>query len=172
LLDADAAGQLRVALVRASDFYGPGAGGGHLGDLCFKRILRGQEAQFIGALDQPHAFTYVPDFARALISVSADSSAFGGVWHVPNAPAATLNDIMRLLGDILGAPARASTMPFWLQRALGVFVPIMRELYEMRFQWDRPYLVDHSKFASRFWADATPLQDGLRATLDWYRQLQ
>jgi nucleoside-diphosphate-sugar epimerase len=170
MLEADAAGRVRVALVRASDFYGAGAGNSHLGDLCFKRVLQGQAAQFAGELHQPHTFTYIPDFARALATVGASPDALGQVWHVPNAPAVTLSELMLLLQDILGQPVKAMALPFWLQRALSVFMPIMRELVEMRFQWDRPYLVDHGKFAAKFWVDATPLADGLRATLDSYRR--
>jgi nucleoside-diphosphate-sugar epimerase len=170
MLEADAAGRVRVALVRASDFYGPGAGSGHLGDLCFQRVLRGQAALFMGALNKPHAFTYVPDFARALVTVGASSEGFGQVWHVPNAPAMTISELMLLVQDLLGRRVRALAMPFWLQSALSAFMPLMREIVEMRFQWDRPYLVDHGKFAAAFWDNATPLEQGLRATLDWYRQ--
>ena len=30
----------------------------------------------------------------------------------------------------------------------------------MSFNWDRPYRVDASDFAKRFWADATPFEIG------------
>jgi hypothetical protein len=49
---------------------------------------------------------------------------------------------------------------------LGVFVPFLKEMAEMRFQWDRPYLVDASRFSKRFWGDATPFDDGVRATVE------
>lgn len=52
---------------------------------------------------------------------------------------------------------------------VGLFVEDLRELSEMRFQWDRPYLVDSRKYAARFGDDATPFADGLRATIDHYR---
>jgi dTDP-D-glucose 4,6-dehydratase len=52
---------------------------------------------------------------------------------------------------------------------IGLFKPEVRELAEMRFQWDRPYLVDASKFAARFWSDATPYERGLAETIAWYR---
>jgi hypothetical protein len=40
---------------------------------------------------------------------------------------------------------------------------------EMRFQWDRPYRVDSSRFAKRFWSDATPFEVGAPATALWFR---
>ena len=51
----------------------------------------------------------------------------------------------------------------------GVFSPVMRELKEMMYQWEQPYEVDHSKYAERFGGEPTSLDEGLRATLDWYR---
>lgn len=38
-----------------------------------------------------------------------------------------------------------------------------------RYEWTRPYIVDHSTFVATFWSDATPLADGIRATVAWYR---
>jgi len=35
---------------------------------------------------------------------------------------------------------------------LGVFNPFLSEMAEMRFQWDRPYRVDASKFTRRIWS--------------------
>ena len=45
-----------------------------------------------------------------------------------------------------------------------MFSPFLRELIEMRFQWDRPYRVDATRFANAFWADATPFETGVRET--------
>ena len=39
-------------------------------------------------------------------------------------------------------------------------------------KWERPYEVDHSKFAARFWDDCTPLEDGIRETVRWYQSLE
>ncbi len=40
----------------------------------------------------------------------------------------------------------------------------------MRFQWDRPYRVDSSKFAKAFWSDATPFETGVRETALSFRE--
>lgn len=45
---------------------------------------------------------------------------------------------------------------------LSLFVPFLREFKEMRFQTDRPYHVESSRFAKRFWSDATPFETGVR----------
>ncbi len=144
-------------------------GNSHLGERCFKPLLDGKPAQYLGQPHQPHTFTYVPDFARALRSVAALPAAWGQVWHVPNAPAMSFSEILGLLEQLLGRRVRVQALPFWVQDILALGMPLMREITEMRFQWDRPYLVDHAKFAAQFWGDFTPLAEGLRTTLEWYR---
>jgi hypothetical protein len=64
---------------------------------------------------------------------------------------------------------RVSGLPTWALGPLGLFVPMLRELREMSFQWDRPYRVDSSHFAARFWGDATPFEVGAPATALWFR---
>ena len=87
---ASEAGRLRVAAVRAPDFYGPGAPLSHLGDTAFGAIVRGGRASFIGSPDTPHDFAYVPDCARAVDTLlDAPDDDFGQAWHVPCAPTRT-----------------------------------------------------------------------------------
>jgi len=59
--------------------------------------------------------------------------------------------------------------PTWLQPILGIAVPKSRELVEMRLQTDRPYSVDAGKFRARFGQEATTFEDGLAATIRFYR---
>lgn len=54
---------------------------------------------------------------------------------------------------------------WWLSRIFAFF----REMAEMRFQWDRPYYVESSKFSARLWADATPFEKGAEATVRSFR---
>lgn len=77
--------------------------------------------------------------------------------------------ILALGAAAIGVAPRAIGLPPALLRPLGLFVPPLRELAEMRFQWDRPYRVDSSRFAKRFWADATPFEVGAPATALWFR---
>ena len=41
-------------------------------------------------------------------------------------------------------------LPVWLMKILGMFIPIMKELPEMNYQYDRDYYFDSSKFNKRF----------------------
>jgi nucleoside-diphosphate-sugar epimerase len=167
---ASAAGRLRVAALRAPDFYGPGATQSHLGDLAFGALAKGKAATVIGSPDTPHDFAYVADFARAVVALlDAPDDAFGQAWHVPCAPTRTPREILALGAAALGVRPRVVGLPTWALGPLGLFVPVLSEMREMRFQWDRPYRVDSSRFAERFWSDATPFEVGAPATARWFR---
>jgi nucleoside-diphosphate-sugar epimerase len=167
---ASAAGRLKVAALRAPDFYGPGVFTAHLGDTAFGALARGGRATMVGSPDTPHDFAYVPDCGRAVISLlDAPDDAFGQAWHVPCAPTRTPRQIIALGAAALGVAPRVVGLPPALLRPLGLFVPALGELAEMRFQWDRPYRVDSSRFAARFWSDATPFEIGAPATALWFR---
>jgi nucleoside-diphosphate-sugar epimerase len=168
---AHEAGRVRAVAVRAADFYGPDVPTSVLTVYGVLRLVEGKAAQLPYPPDQPHDFTYVPDFARALVSlVDAPDDAFGQAWHVPNAPTQTLRALVHLAAARIGVPPRISVLPTWLARILSLLQPVIGETLEMRFQWDRPYFVDASKFGRRFWSDATSFEDGLDATLAFYQK--
>ena len=167
---ASAAGRLRVTALRAPDFYGPAVGQSWLGDTGFGALARGKAATLIGSADTLHDFVYVPDFARAVVTLlDAPDDAFGQAWHVPSAPTRTPREIFALGAAPLGVTPRVRALPIWSLGAMGLIVPPLREMREMSFQWDRPYRVDSSRFAKRFWSDATPFEIGAPATALWFR---
>ncbi|MDH3227278.1 MAG: NAD-dependent epimerase/dehydratase family protein [Thermoleophilia bacterium] len=159
------AGRVEAAAVRASDFYGPGVSAAALGDYSVGRMARGKSAQVVGDPDQPHSFTYVPDIARALVAVGESDDAMGQAWNVPNAPDRTVRDVLGMFAQELGRELKLQATPRLLVSAMGLFNPNMREMKEMLYQWERPFHVDSSKFAGRFWSDATELHEGVAATV-------
>ena len=168
--EAHALGRVPAVAVRASDFYGPDVPTSVLSTLGVARLLAGKPALAPVRPDQPHDFTYVPDFARALETlIDAPDNAYGQAWHVPNAPTRSLCDLFALAAALIGTPPRISVVPQTLAPILQFFSQDLRELQEMRFQWDRPYRVDATKFSQHFWSDPTPFEQGLAATIAFYR---
>lgn len=168
---AHASGRLKAVAVRASDFYGPDVPTSVLSEFGVARMLAGKAALVPYSPDFPHDFTYVPDFARALITLAdAPDDAYGQSWNVPNAPTRSLRELLSLAASIAGVPLRLRAIPAWLQPVVGVFEPAVRELREMRFQTDRPYRVDAAKFIRRFGPRFTSFEDGLAATVAFYRR--
>jgi len=162
-------GRVQAVAVRASDFYGPDVETSVLSTYGVERLLHGKPALIPYSPDHPHDFTYVPDFARALLTLlDAPPDAYGQAWHVPNAPTQTLRSLITKAAAMIGVAPRISVMPRAMLHLAGLFNRQVYELTEMRFQTDRPYLVDASKFAGRFWADATSFEAGLKATIASY----
>ncbi|MCB1496477.1 MAG: NAD-dependent epimerase/dehydratase family protein [Bauldia sp.] len=165
-----AAGDLEVATARASDYFGPRATfQSPLGSEVTGRAVAGKSARLLGDPDQPHSFTFLGDAARVLATLGTDSRAAGGVWHVPNAPARTQREIVAMIAGIVGHDVGVAPTPRWLLRLLGLFVPDIRALDEMRYEFTQPFVVDGSRFTGTFGIEATPLADSIRATVDWWR---
>ncbi|MEY4783193.1 MAG: hypothetical protein RIR41_1128 [Pseudomonadota bacterium] len=163
-------GRVRWAALRAPDFYGPGVRNSHMGDSGLAPVARGKAAQVLMTPDMPHAFAYVPDIARAVVTLlDAPDDAFNQTWHVPCAKAKSPREMLQIGADAAGVKLKMMVMPSPMLRLLGLFAPMMRELIEMRFTWNRPYHVDATKFARRFWSDATPLEVGIPAAVRAYR---
>ena len=76
----------------------------------------------------------------------------------------TTRDLLAIAAETLGVKLRVSAMPAWMLGASAMFSPVLRELIEMRFQWDRPYHVDAARFAAAFGSDVTPFETGVPET--------
>ena len=158
--------RVRVAALRCPDFYGPGVAASHIGSTGFGRIASGKPALLLAPPDTPHDFAYVPDIARAVVTLlDAPDDAFGQAWNMPCAPTRTPREILRLGADAIGVPLRVTAVPFRLLPLLGRFSRIMKEVADVGFTWDRPYQVDAGKFTRRFWSDVTPFEAGAPATI-------
>jgi nucleoside-diphosphate-sugar epimerase len=170
LFDAHEAGRVRATAGRASDFYGPGVTESVVGERVFEPALEGRPVYLLGDPDAPHTYTYIDDFARALVTLGGDERALGEVWHVPSAETPTTREFVELVCAVAGTRARVRTVPSWLFRVVAQLSPMLRELRETSYQFEAPFVVDHSKFATTFGADPTPHEEAVRATLDWYRE--
>jgi nucleoside-diphosphate-sugar epimerase len=156
--------------VRASDYYGPGAGMQSLfgTDLFLDPLFNGRQPRVVGSLDQPHSYTYVEDYARALVVAALDSRAHGRAWIVPNDRTLTARQAASVFFTSAGRQARLGRISRPMVVAAGLFDPLIREVTEMLYQKEEPYVVDGSRFASLFDFHATPLEEGVRRTLAWY----
>lgn len=171
LLAAHAAGDVEVAIGRASDYFGPGAMRSALGETVFLPALRGRTAQVMGDPDQPHSYSFTPDVAAALATLGTAAGATGEIWHLPVDGAPTTRDVVNRVYAGAGSKPRLMAAGSLTLRALGIVKPPMREYLHTLYQFTDPWVVDDSKFRARFGLAATPLDDALTTTLAWYRGL-
>jgi nucleoside-diphosphate-sugar epimerase len=171
LLAAHQAGNVAVAIGRASDYFGPRGGAqSNLGDRLFPAALAGKTAKVLGDPDQPHTYTYIPDIGEALAVLGEHPDALGQVWHLPNDPdTRTTRQLCELAFQQAGAsPARVRQVPPLLLRLAALTNRTVRELLEMQYQFDEPFIVDSTKIANALGAHATPVEQALADTLASY----
>ena len=169
LLAAHHHGDIRVAIGRASDFYGAGVFASGMGERVFYPALAGKTVQMIGKLDAPHTYTFIDDFGRGLVTLGEHDEALGRAWHVPSGETLTTRQFLTLVFEEAGHTPKIQAVPELLFRALGLFDRDLREMAEMLYQWNEPHVVNHSDFVQAFGDTSTPNRDAIRQTLAWFR---
>jgi nucleoside-diphosphate-sugar epimerase len=172
LLDAYRDGQARIAIGRASDYYGPHGTGSTAGETVFGRILAGKKPQWTGRLDQPHTFHFLPDIARGLLVLADHREADGLVWHLPAAEPLTAQQFFNMIAEAAGrpVPVHASVAGPALLAVAGMFSPLLREMRETTYQFWAPFVIDSSKFGAAFGRlEPTQHRDAVEQTVAWYR---
>jgi nucleoside-diphosphate-sugar epimerase len=170
LMEAHNSGKVRAAIGRGSDFFGPEALITAVGERVLPQALTGKTASVFGNLDMPHTYTYIDDFGKGLVTLGERDEALGEVWHIPNAETLTTRQFLELVFEEAGTPFKVKVMPKAMVSVLALFVPVLREMKEMLYEFEEPFIVDHSKFELAFGANPTPHREAIRRTLDWYRQ--
>ncbi len=169
LVDAHRRGAARVVLARASDFYGPGGEQTYFGPQLWRAALRGKAATWLGNPDTPHSYHFIPDVAAGLAALGlAGGDVDGRVFMLPCAPAEPTRALLARMSAALGREIRIRPMPAAALALVGLAVPIVRELREMLYQWDQPFVIDDRRFRARF-PDAVPTDHdaGARETVAW-----
>ena len=133
ILEAHRQGRISATILRASDFYGPGVTNAMLGERVFPALLEGKKVQLLGDVDLEHTYTYVPDFARGLITVALSAQALGRAWHVPSAATLSTREVLEIAARLPGRSLEISALPGWVLGLLALFNPVMRELKEMQY---------------------------------------
>ena len=168
-LEAHESGDLPVVIGRASDFYGPRVTQSVAGDILFRNALEGKAVDMVGDIDLPHSFTYIRDFARSLITLSRYDEAFGQAWHVPNAETVTPQRFLDIVEKEIGQPVKTRVAGRLMLRLIGLFNPNVYEMIELLYEFEKPFVVDHSKYAAHFPVQVTPFEEGIKQTVAWYR---
>lgn len=166
------AGRSRTLIVRGGDYFGPTVRNG-LVDMLFGNAARGKAINWIGDLDIPHQWCYVPDIARMAADLLEREDALAPFEVVHDA-----GHIAEPQRDFLQATARAANkpglkikvLPWWMVRTLGFVDGNARELMEMRYLFDHSIILDDRR-RRELLPDFThtPIDDALANTIASYR---
>ena len=167
---AHSAGRVRVTAARGGNFFGPWGTDSTMGGRVFYPLLRGKPAQLIGRIDIPHTHTYVKDFGKALVILGEREEANGQIWHVPNdQPKMTQQDLVRLFAEEVGVEPKMNSMGKLMMSIGGLFIPEAKESVEMMYEFEKPFVIDSSKFENTFGMKATPIREAIKETVAWYK---
>jgi nucleoside-diphosphate-sugar epimerase len=170
LMAAYKAGRVQVTVGRASDFFGPRAGKQSLiGDWVIPPARAGKPAAVMGDPDMPHTYTFIGDIGENLVGLGERDDALGRVWHLPSPETRTTREVVALVYQAAGTTPRLKVTPAWQMRALGLVDRTVREINEMRYEFDEPFLVDASRAENELGLRATPLAEAVEQTVRWYR---
>ena len=170
LMSAHRDGRAQAVIARASDLYGPGVTNSALGERGFGPALTAGSVNVLDDPDTPHTYTYIADFANALATLAEHPDTAGQVWHVPSAETITTREFLNLVFAEARTQPKIRAAGGALLAALSLFSPTMRDLRrEKAYQFEAPWIVDHTKYETRFGAQVTPHRQAIRQTLEWYR---
>jgi len=159
----------QVTIGRASDFYGPQTLNAVLGEMFFKPAFASKTVNLLGDIDLPHTFSYIKDFARGLVILGSNESAFGEVWHTPNAPTISTREMVKMIESELNMDVKIRAAGKTMISLLGYFNPMIKETKEMMYTWEAPYVVDHTKFEAAFGANITSHEIAIKETVAWFK---
>lgn len=169
--EAHRAGKVRVTSARGSDFFGPwGLPTAAMGERTFYPLLHGKPANLLGDVDVSHTHTYIPDFGKALVILGERDEADGRPWHVPNdSPRISQREMLTMIAQEMGIEPKFSAMGRTMMWIGGLFIPAAKETFEMMYEFEKPFVVDASRFETTFGVKATPMKAAIRETVDWYK---
>ena len=157
-------GKLKALIARSADFYGPGIKNTSvLTEMVINPLSEGKTATWMGSMKFKHSYTYTPDAGKATALLGNTENAYNQVWHLPTAPdPMTGTEWVNAFASELGVKPKSRTASKMMLRLLGVFIPVMKEMVEMLYQYDRDYVFLSDKFEKEFNFSPTPYAEGIR----------
>lgn len=164
--EAAAAEGVRTILLRAGDFLDTRRAGNWFDRFISAEVGKGR-AVYPGPLDRVHAWAFLPDLARAgamLAARRAELPAFCAVGFPGHAPTGT--ELIAAMSRAAGRELEAKAFPWWQLRLGAPFVPMLREVLEMRYLWEVPHRIDGARLRALLPGfEGTPLDAAVAAAL-------
>lgn len=159
---------LRVLIVRAGDFFGPGAANNWFSQGLVKPGARPATIHNPGTRGVGHQWAYLPDVAETMVRlIERDPVSAFETFHMDGHWDATGDMMTDAIVCALGDPTvRVRRLPWWLLSIAGLFATTPRELVEMRYLWQAPVRLDNARLLATLGEEPhTPLDEAVRTTL-------
>lgn len=157
-----------VLIVRAGDFFGPAAHSNWFRQVLVTPGKKLARVSNPGASGVGHQWAYLPDVAETmgrLLDRAADLQPFA-VYHMEGVWDRDGGQLSAAIDRVLGRKVAMKRTPWWLFNLASPFVPLFRELMEMRYLWTTPVRMSNRKLVDFLGAEpSTPIDDAVRKTL-------
>lgn len=157
---------VQTIILRGGDFIEREKTGNWFDSFIVANIAKGK-VTYPGPLDRIHAWAYLPDIARAMVGLAEkranlatfDTFGFGG-FNLTGA------QLIEAIERFSGRKLKVRSMPWPIMRLLGLAIPSIREVMEMRYLWQVPHAIDGAKLSATLDEfRPTSLEDALHETL-------
>jgi nucleoside-diphosphate-sugar epimerase len=160
---------VRALVVRAGDFFGPRPGNNWFSQGLVKPGQPLRAITYPGAPGVGHAWAYLPDLADTMVRLVEQEDRLG-VFETFHFAGHFDGDGMRMVEAIRRAAGKPALpvrrLPWWALRLLSPFVPLFREMAEMRYLWRQPFELDNAKLLRFLGSEThTPLDSAVGAAL-------
>jgi nucleoside-diphosphate-sugar epimerase len=171
VLDAIKEGKLNAIIARSPDFYSEVKATSMSMNLIYDNLAKGKKAQWLCDARKVHNMGYTPDLAKGTAILGNTPDAYNQIWNLPtDSEKITGEGWVDLFAKEMNASNKYQVLPNWLMKVLGLFIPIMKELPEMNYQFDRDYYFDSSKFNKRFNYTPTKNAIAVKQTIERLKQ--
>jgi nucleoside-diphosphate-sugar epimerase len=171
ILKAIESNKLKAIIARAPDFFSEFKDRSLLMNLVYDNLAKGKKAQWFCNAKVVHTCGYAPDLAKGTAMLGNTPDAYGQIWNLPTDPERiTGEQWINLFAEEMNTSNKYQVLPGWGMKALGLFVPILKEMYEMRYQYDRDYYFDSSKFNRKFNYIPTNNRTAVKQTIEKLRK--
>jgi nucleoside-diphosphate-sugar epimerase len=151
ILDSIEKGKIKAIIARSADFFGSVKDKSLLMNMVYDNLAKGKKAQWFCNIKVIHSTSYAPDLGKGTAMLGNTEAAYNQIWNLQtDHQKITGQEWINLFAAEMKGSNKAQVLPGWGIKALGLFVPILKEMYEMRYQYDRDYYFDSSKFNTYF----------------------
>jgi nucleoside-diphosphate-sugar epimerase len=167
-LEAAAKDGVRSVIVRIGDFFGPKAANNWFSQGLVTPGKPVTRVIYPGSLKVGHAWGYLPDVAETMMRVVEAEDRLGVFerFHMRGHWFAQGGELVAAIRRAVGKDVPVWRMPWLVVGAVSPFVPLFREMFEMRYLWKEPLQLDNRKLESLIGPEPhTPVDDAVWATL-------
>lgn len=170
LLAARKAGKIKAIVGRSADFYGLRAVNSPFYISFLDRMLLGKAPQSMARAGIKHTYAYSEDNGRALVALALDDTAYGEVWHLPVGDPINTDKVVNIFNKNLGSSFKASYVPPFILNILGLIIRPLKEVTEMQYQFNTPYIMSFDKFKGKFPDfEVTSYDDGIKEMITSFK---